>query len=87
MTSFGDEAGSRTDLAVARIRTGHFDGARQAVEPVLNLPVPQRIHGIVESVINVHRAITAASADAPIAREIHEEIEAYCHTPAAALPR
>jgi hypothetical protein len=85
--SFGDEAGSRTDLAIARVRSGDLDGAREAIEPVLGLPVPQRIHGVVSSVINVHRAITIESTDAPVARAIQEEIEDYCRTPAAALPR
>jgi len=54
---------------------------------VLGLPVPQRIHGVVGSVVNVHRAIAAKPLDAQIAQEIQEEIEEYCRTPAAALPR
>jgi hypothetical protein len=85
--SFGDEAGSRTDLAVARVRVGDLEGAREAIQPVLSLPVAQRIHGVVSSVINVHRAITVQPADTPVARAIQEEIEEYCRTPAAALPR
>jgi len=85
--SFGDEAGSRTDLAIARIRAGDLEGAREAIDPVLSLPTAQRIHGVVSSVINVHRAITAQSADAPLARATQEEIEEYCRTPAVALPR
>lgn len=85
--SFADEAGSRTDLAVARVRARDLEGAKDAIDPVLNLPVAQRIHGVVSSVINVHRAISAESGDATIAREIQEEIEEYCRTPAAALPR
>jgi hypothetical protein len=84
--SFSDEAGSRTDLAVARVRVHDLEGAREAIEPVLCLPVTQRIHGVVSSVINVHREITAQSADAPVGREIQEEIEEYCRTPATALP-
>jgi hypothetical protein len=85
--SFGDEAGSHTDLAVARVRAGDLEGAREAVQPVLDLPVAQRIHGVTSSVVNVHRTITATAADAPAARELQEEIEDYCRTPAAALPR
>ncbi len=85
--SFGDEAGSRTDLAVARARAGNLEGAREAIQPVLELPVAQRIHGVVTSVLNVHRAVTVLSPDAPVARDIQEEIENYCRTPAAALPR
>jgi hypothetical protein len=85
--SFGDEAGSRTDLAVARIQANDLEGAKEAIQPVLGLPVAQRIHGVVSSVINVHKAITAKAPDACIARDIQEEIEEYCRTPAAALPR
>lgn len=86
--SFGDEAGSRTDLAVTRICVNDLEGAREALQPVLGLPVTQRIHGVVTSLINVHRAITGAGADAPIARDMQEEIEEYCRMPAAAaLPR
>ena len=85
--SFGDEAGSRTDLAVARVRATDLDGAREAMQPVLDLPVAQRIHGVISSVVNVHRTITATAADTPVAREMQEEIEDYCRTPAAALPR
>jgi hypothetical protein len=85
--SFGDEAGSRTDLAIARIRADDLDGAQEALQPVIGLPVSQRIHGVVSSVINVHHAITEKSPDAPIARSMQEAIEEYCRTPAAALPR
>ena len=85
--SFGDEAGSRTDLAIARVRANDFDGAREAMQPVFDLPVAQRIYGVIGSVVNVHRSITAIAADAPVAREMQEEIEDYCRTPAAALPR
>jgi hypothetical protein len=85
--SFGDEAGSRTDLAIARVRTGNLEGAREAIQPVLDLPVAQRIHGVVTSVLDVHHAVTTRATDAPLARDIQEEIEAYCRTPAAALPR
>jgi hypothetical protein len=84
--SFGDEAGARTDLAIARARDGSLDGALEAIQPVLILPASQRIRGIIGSVVNVHRAITATSPDAPIAREIQEAIEDYCRTPVAALP-
>jgi hypothetical protein len=85
--SFGDEAGSRTDLAIARIRSGNLEGAREAIQPVLDLPVTLRINGVVTSALDVHRAVTTRAADAPLARDIQEEIEAYCRTPAAALPR
>lgn len=51
--SFGDEAGSRTDLAIARVHAGDIDGVREAIGPVLDLPADQRIHGILSSVVNL----------------------------------
>jgi len=85
--SFGDESGARTDLAIVRISGSDLEGAYEALQPVLRLPIPQRIHGIIGSVINVHQAVAAMTPDAPIARDIQEEIEEYCRTPVAALPR
>jgi hypothetical protein len=85
--SFGDESGARTDLAISRISNDDLDGAYDAIRPVLRLPVMQRIHGIVGSVIHVHQAAAAAAPDSPVAREMQEEIEGYCSTPVAALPR
>lgn len=57
------------------------------MQPVLDLPVALRIHGVVTSVLDVHRAVTAQAADTPLARHIQEDIETYGRTPAAALPR
>jgi hypothetical protein len=85
--SFGDEAGSRTDLAIARVRARDMEGAREAADPVLDLPVAQRINGVVRSLASVHRAITASRSDSPVARDLQEEIEAFGRTPAPALPR
>ena len=47
--AFGDAAGSRADLAIARIHRGEIDGAAEVVAPVLELPAEQRINGIVHS--------------------------------------
>ncbi len=85
--SFSDEAGSRTALAISRVRAGDIEGASEAVAPVLQLPHGQRIHGIVTSVVNVHHEIAALASEAALAADLQEEIEAYCRTPAAALPR
>lgn len=85
--SFGDQSGARTDLALTRISSGDLDGAYDAITPVLRLPVEQRIHGVIESVLSVHQAVTIRVPDTPIARDMQEEIEEYCHTPVAALPR
>jgi len=83
--SFSDEAGSRADLALALIRAGEIEGASEAIRPVLNLPLPLRIHGVVTSVTNVHHAITANAIDSPDGSDLQEEIEEYCRTPAALL--
>jgi hypothetical protein len=85
--AFGDESGARTDLAIAHISQGSLDGAWEAIQPVLELPVSQRIHGIVGSILNVHHAAGAAASDAPLTRDIQEAIEGYISTPVAALPR
>jgi tetratricopeptide (TPR) repeat protein len=85
--SFGDEAGSRTDLAIAHIRAGEIDGAQDAIQPVLTLPAGQRINGVLRSLLNVHRAVTVSAVDAPVALDIQEAIEDYCRMPAPALPQ
>jgi hypothetical protein len=83
--SFGDLAGSRADLAIARIRGGELDGAAEALGPVLDLPPQMRIHGVLTTVVAVHRALTPAKS--PVARDLQGEIEAYTRTPAAAITR
>jgi hypothetical protein len=85
--SFSDEAGSRTDLAIALVRAGEIEGAGEAIRPVLRHPLPLRIHGIVTSVTKVHREITARAIESPLGADLQEEIEEYSRTPAAALPR
>jgi hypothetical protein len=76
--SFGDESGARTDLAVARVRLGDTEGAREALTPVLELPVPQRINGVVASVQRVHGALReAATSGSRQAADLQEEIEVF----------
>ncbi|MDG4828203.1 hypothetical protein O7627_02650 [Solwaraspora sp. WMMD1047] len=84
--AFGDQAGSHADLAIARIAGRDLDAAADAIAPVLDLPTEQRINGIVHSVRRVHQAITRAGL-ANDARELIDNIEAFTHTPASALPR
>ncbi|MGH3973736.1 MAG: hypothetical protein ACRDS9_10495, partial [Pseudonocardiaceae bacterium] len=55
--AFGGVAGTRSALAVARVFRGEIDGAAEALAPVLELPVAQRIHGIVTSVEHVRAAL------------------------------
>jgi hypothetical protein len=85
--AWSDVLGTHTDLAVARVHSGDLEGTSEAIRPVLDLPIPQRIHGVVVSVRRVHQAITASEAGGSLARGLQEEIEAYCRTPAASLPR
>jgi hypothetical protein len=83
--AFGDAAGSRCDLAVARIALGEIDGARDAIAPVLELPAEQRIRGIISSVQHVHTALRRPELP-PAGRELQEEIEVFAKTPLRALP-
>ena len=86
--SFGDEAGARTDVAVARARLGDPEGAGEALGSVLELPVAQRINGIVASVQRVHVALNEpASAGSAVALSMQEEIEAFSRATASALAR
>ncbi len=63
------------------------DGARDALAPVLELAPERRIGGIVTSAARVHHALSdQRHASSPVARNIREEIEAFCRVPAAALP-
>lgn len=86
--AFGDQAGAHTDLALARIHAGNLDGVDEAMRPVLDLSVDQRINGIVASVRQVHTALRDPRwLTAPEARVAREEIEAFTAAPVAALPR
>ncbi|MGC4771551.1 hypothetical protein ACLQ25_21600 [Micromonospora sp. DT44] len=85
--SFSDEAGARAELALARVNAGHVDGAQQALAPVLALEPERRIGGILTSASRVHQALRSRQhAGSPAARDLREEIEAFCRVPAAALP-
>jgi hypothetical protein len=81
--SFGDEAGSRTDLALTRILRGEINGASEAMQPVLALPTERRINGILASVRKVHAAVTAAPRSSG-GTVLQEQIEGFMHTPAVA---
>jgi hypothetical protein len=86
--AFGDSAGSRASLAVARIYRGEIDGAADAFGPVLDLPPEQRIRGIISSARHVHDALSRAGrADDIAAADLEEQIEVFARTPVRALPR
>lgn len=83
---FGDEAGARSELALARVRGGAVDGAWQALAPVLELAPDKRIGGIVTSVVRVHEALRARPyASSPVARDFRGQIEEFCQVPVSAL--
>lgn len=84
--AFGDEAGSRCDLAIARVARGELEGAAEAIAPVLTLPPEQRMAGIVKSLQHVHQALNQGP-DADDARELQERIETFTRSPLQALPR
>ncbi|WP_156994220.1 XRE family transcriptional regulator [Pseudonocardia acaciae] len=68
--AFGDEAGARCALAVARIERGELDGAAEAMTDVLSLPTARRIHGVVTSVDYVRQVLARAGRKANVALEL-----------------
>jgi len=86
--AFGDQAGAHTDLAIARVARGELDGAREAINLVLDLAPERRINGIIRSVQRMQGALRGAmSAEVGQANELRDQIEAFTRTPVAALPR
>jgi hypothetical protein len=76
--AFGDEAGTRTDLALAHLLVGSLDGAAAAVRPVLELPPAQRNAGILVSVARVAKSLGDDSfRGTGVARDLREEITAF----------
>ncbi|MGH8885922.1 MAG: XRE family transcriptional regulator [Egibacteraceae bacterium] len=85
--SFTNEAVCRADLALARVGRGELDGVRAALGPVLDLPSERRIHAVVTSAQRVHVALRDARyRGSAAAREVQEEIEAFCQATAATAP-
>lgn len=83
--AFGDESGTRCDLAVARVLRGEIDGAAEALAPVLRLPPAQRIHGIVTSVDHVRRVLQGIDQPSPVVTDLRGAIENFT-TERLALP-
>ncbi len=75
--SFGDEAGTSSALAVARVIRREIDGAAEALAPVLELPPPKRIHGIVTSVEHVRTALWAVEDPGRDVAELAGAIEGF----------
>jgi len=85
--AFGDAAGSRADLAVARVYRGELDGAAEALAPVLDLPPERRIRGIISSAKHVRDALVRAGRSGDrAAGDLEEEIEVFTRTPTMSLP-
>ncbi len=78
--SFSFAAGSRADLAIARIGQLETEGAAEVLAPVLELPVHQRTNPIVQSLKRVGTALNAAPPDEH-GRSLREEIEAVTNFP------
>jgi tetratricopeptide (TPR) repeat protein len=86
--AFGDEAGARTNLAIARVAGGELEGAAEAVRPVLELPFEQRNFGIVVSARRVHEALCDTRfRTARAAIDVREQIEEFSATSTAAVLR
>ncbi|MEV6927465.1 hypothetical protein AB0M46_23580 [Dactylosporangium sp. NPDC051485] len=84
--SFSTEAGARAELALARVHAGALDGARDALQAVLDLDPDRRIGGIVHSVNQVHHALRERRyTGSLLAREMRDEIESFCQHPARLL--
>jgi transcriptional regulator with XRE-family HTH domain len=79
--SFSDEAGAWCDLALARVRASDVEGAREALRPVLELDVEQRISGITASARRVAAAAAGLAGSGP-ARALRDAVESFCLTPA-----
>ncbi|MGH4009855.1 MAG: hypothetical protein ACRDTH_17180 [Pseudonocardiaceae bacterium] len=75
--AFGDESGARSALAVARVLRCEIDGAVEALAPVLELPPPKRIHGIVTSVEHVRNALSAVKNPGRDVAELAGAIEGF----------
>lgn len=76
---FGNEQGARCDLAVARLLRREQDGAIEALQPVLDLPVKQRQQGIVRSVERVRGTVLVlpASQHDASTRQLTDAIETF----------
>ncbi|MGH3900826.1 MAG: hypothetical protein ACRDTA_21800 [Pseudonocardiaceae bacterium] len=75
--AFGGVAGTRSVLAVARVFQGEIGGAAEALAPVLELPVAQRIHGIVTSVEHVRTALRSVDNPGRDVTELAGAIEGW----------
>ncbi|MEV6523946.1 hypothetical protein AB0M43_18505 [Longispora sp. NPDC051575] len=84
--AFGDQAGARNALAVVRLSSGDLDGAVGVIGSVLDMPVEQRIHGVLVSVRKVHTTLCESHLrNASVARIARQEIETFTATSARSI--
>jgi hypothetical protein len=82
--SWSDEAGVRGELALAHLHHGDLDGAAAVAGEVLALEPNRRIRGLVATVERLHAALRDPRFFAsPVARDLRDEIEAYCRVQAS----
>lgn len=86
-TDWSSLAGARAHQALARAARGHFDGAQEALDPVLELAPAQRINGIRVSVQRVYNSLPSSGETLQIAAGLRLEIEEFSRTRLPALPR
>ena len=81
--SFADEAASRAELALGHLHNGDLDGAKEVMADVLALEPNRRIRGLIVTVERLQPALRDPRFFAsPVARDLRQEIEAYCRAPA-----
>ncbi|MGH8903711.1 MAG: XRE family transcriptional regulator [Egibacteraceae bacterium] len=86
--SYSNEACARADLALTRAARGELDGARAALQPVLDLAPAQRTSGIIARILRTHAALRDPRyRGSAAAQETQEEIEAFCQVSTAVLGR
>lgn len=85
--AFGDEAGTRCALGVARVLRGEIAGAAEAIAPVLELPPAKRIRGIVASVEHVQTALARLEAPSRRATELTDALHTFTTERPALPPR
>ncbi|MET7989694.1 hypothetical protein ABZU76_02180 [Amycolatopsis sp. NPDC005232] len=75
--AFGDEAGTRCALAIARISRNEFEGVADAMHAVLQLPTAQRTHGVVVAVQHVQRHLAQVSTESRIMNELGDSMQTF----------
>jgi hypothetical protein len=75
--SYGDEAGARLDLVLARLAQRCLDGAADGLAPVLALPAELRVSSISQRLDRVRDALAGLVPQVPAARQMDELIASF----------